>query len=195
MTPTAATLEGRRVRLVPLERDHVDDLVAAAAGDATLFTYFHAPIHTREAMTAWVTEALAQFEVGKAVPYTTIDAASGRVVGSTRFGNIDRAHRKAEIGWTWIVRDHQRSGLNVEAKYLQLRHAFEDWGLVRVELKSDAANLQSRKAMEGIGAAFEGVHRRHLIYADGRRRDTSWYSVTIDDWPSVKTRLEARLAR
>ncbi|MBM3555436.1 MAG: GNAT family N-acetyltransferase [Alphaproteobacteria bacterium] len=195
ITPEHLALDGQRVRLVPLEIEHVDGLIAAAAGDAALFAYFHAPIHTREAMAEWVAEAIAQRDAGAAVPYATVDARNGRIVGSTRFANIDRGHRKAEIGWTWIARDHQRSGLNVEAKYLQLRHAFEEWGLVRVELKSDAANLQSRKAMEGIGAAFEGVHRRHMIYADGRRRDSAWYGVTIDDWPSVKTRLEVRLAR
>jgi RimJ/RimL family protein N-acetyltransferase len=130
---------------------------------------------------------------GTAVPFATIDRASGLAVGSTRFANIVRDHRRAEIGWTWIAPEWQRSPINTEAKYLMLRHAFEVWKCIRVELKTNANNTQSRRAIERIGAKQEGTLRNHMINPDGSYRHTVYYSVIESEWPEVKRSLEARL--
>jgi len=123
----------------------------------------------------------------------TIDKSSGTVVGSTRFGNIDPANRRVEIGWTWISPGFQRTYINSEAKYLMLRHAFDVWDCVRVELKTDVLNEKSRAAMLRLGAVEEGVLRRHILTYSGRFRDTIYYSILDHEWPAVRARLEARL--
>ena len=115
-------------------------------------------------------------------------------MGSTRFLALRPEHRSIEIGWTWLHPSAWSSGANVEAKFLQLRHAFEVWGCRRVELKTDALNERSRGALEALGATFEGVHRKHMLVREGENRDSAWYSVTDDDWPAVRAHLEARLA-
>jgi RimJ/RimL family protein N-acetyltransferase len=117
----------------------------------------------------------------------------GRVIGSTRYANIDRAHRRVEIGWTWVARAWQRTAVNTEAKYLLLRHAFETLGCIRVELKTDSLNAQSRAAILRIGAREEGIFRNHMITASGRIRHTVYFSITDAEWPEVKSRLEAKL--
>ena len=124
-----------------------------------------------------------------------MDKPSGRIAGSTRFGNIDRHNRRVEIGWTWVGRSFQRSYVNTEAKYLMLRHAFETLGCVRVELKTNVLNRRSRDAMLRIGCVEEGVLRRYQRNDDGTWRDTIFYSVIETEWPAVKQRLEGMLAR
>jgi RimJ/RimL family protein N-acetyltransferase len=119
----------------------------------------------------------------------------GDVVGSTRFLALRPEHGSVEIGWTWLHPSVWGTGANVEAKYLQLQHAFESWGCRRVELKTDALNERSRGALEALGATFEGIHRKHMLVRDGENRDSAWYSVTDDDWPAVRVHLEARLAQ
>jgi RimJ/RimL family protein N-acetyltransferase len=116
-------------------------------------------------------------------------------MGSTRYLALRPEHRSLEIGWTWLARPEWGTGANVEAKLLQLTHAFETWGCRRVELKTDALNARSRGAMEALGARFEGVHRKHMLVRGGENRDSAWYSVVDDDWPSVKAGLAARLDR
>ena len=116
------------------------------------------------------------------------------VVGSTRFLALRPEHRSVEIGWTWLHPSAWGTGANVEAKLLQLRHAFEVWGCRRVEFKTDALNERSRGALEALGATFEGIHRKHMLVRDGENRDTAWYSVIDDDWPAFAQHLEARLA-
>ncbi|HET9460744.1 MAG TPA: GNAT family protein, partial [Gaiellaceae bacterium] len=116
------------------------------------------------------------------------------IVGSTRFLALRPEHRSVEIGWTWLHPSAWGTGANVEAKLLQLRHAFESWGCRRVELKTDALNKRSRGALEALGATFEGIHRKHMLVRDGENRDSAWYSVMDDDWPRVREHLEARLA-
>jgi RimJ/RimL family protein N-acetyltransferase len=116
-------------------------------------------------------------------------------VGSTRFANYDGANKRVEIGWTWVARPWQRTAVNTEAKYLMLRHAFENLGLNRVELKTDLLNTTSQRAMERLGATWEGVLRSHMIVHDGRVRDTVYYSIIAAEWPRVKTALEEKLAR
>jgi RimJ/RimL family protein N-acetyltransferase len=187
------TLAGRRVRLEPLAEAHLPGLVAAGS-DPAIWTWLHGPLTDPAMMLRWLLEALRARETGSEVPFATVDAASGRVLGSTRFMAIAPAHRRLEIGWTWLTPAAHGSGANTEAKLLMLEHAFEQLGTMRVELKTDARNARSRAALSGIGATFEGVFRRHMLMADGRVRDSAWYAVVDEDWPAVRERLRARLA-
>ena len=187
---SAPTLEGRIVRLEPLERRHLDDLWVACR-DPAVWTWL--PIvqpNDHAELRAWLDEALA----GPYLPLATIDLREGRAVGSTRFLALRPEHRSVEIGWTWLAASHWGSGANVEAKLLQLTHAFETWGCRRVELKTDALNERSRKAIEALGASFEGIHRKHMLVRGGENRDTAWYAILDDDWEEVRSTLERRLA-
>jgi len=150
-------------------------------------------VETETDLRRWFDDAMAAAAEGRAVPFATVDRASGRVAGATRFGSLDARNRHVEIGWTWVAPAWQRTVVNTEAKYLMLRHAFEVWQCHRVELKTDALNTRSREAMKRIGALEEGVFRRYQVRQDGRVRDTAWYAVTDLDWPAVKARLEERL--
>jgi RimJ/RimL family protein N-acetyltransferase len=144
---------------------------------------------------AWLATALANAEAGTEVPFATVDLGTERAIGSSRFMTIAPEHRRLEIGWTWIGTAYQRTGANRAAKYLQLRHAFETLDAERVEFKTHARNLASRAALLGIGATFEGVLRHHTIMPDGSNRDSAFYGVLASEWPRVKARLEASLAR
>jgi RimJ/RimL family protein N-acetyltransferase len=186
------TLTGRFVRLEPLTSDHADAL-AAIAGDPSLWTWFTVRLSERESLVAYVSEALAAQRAGSALPFVTVLLATGAVIGSTRFMNISARDGRLEIGSTWLASRHQRTAANTEAKYLMLRHAFETLGATRVELKTHALNEKSRKAIERLGAKFEGIHRKHMLQPDGTRRDTAWYSILDDEWPAVKARLESML--
>jgi RimJ/RimL family protein N-acetyltransferase len=186
-------LEGRHVRLDPLTSQHLPAL--AEALDPTLLQWFTKPAKDLEELRLFIADALSEQAAGTALPFATLDRASGRPVGSTRFGNIDCGHRRVEIGWTWIGRPWQRSAINTEAKLLMMTHAFEAWEAIRVEFKTDALNTQSRAALERLGAVPEGRFRNHKITASGRIRDSVWYSVTAAEWPGLKRRLEARLAQ
>ncbi len=190
---TPATLAGRRVRMEPLELPHLAGLVAAGA-DPTTWTWMHAPLTDEASMGAWVEEALRNRDAGAEVPFATVDSATGRVLGSTRFMSIAPAHRRLEIGWTWLAPAAHGTGANSEAKLLMLEHAFERLGAMRVEFKTDARNVRSRTALAGIGATFEGIFRRHQLMASGRVRDSAWYAITDQDWPAVRERLRTRLA-
>ena len=195
LTPfEAVTLAGRHVRLEPLSRAHLPALQAAGA-DEKLWTYFVWSFAAPEAMKRFVESALADQQAGTALPFAIVDVASGATVGSTRFGMIDRHHRRAAIGWTWLAPAHQRGALNTEMKYLMLRHAFEALGLLRVEFKTDVLNEKSRRALERIGATQEGIFRNHMVMHTGKIRDSVWFSVIDRDWPRVKQRLEALMAR
>jgi N-acetyltransferase len=187
-------LEGDRVRLEPMQRDHLDALTGAGRYDE-LWVWTRAKATTRETMAKYMDAALAELESGTALPFVTVDKVSDTVVGSTRFGNIDRENRRTEIGWTWITPAFQRTYVNSEAKYLMLRHAFDAWDCVRVELKTDVLNEKSRNAMLRLGAVEEGVLRRHMLTYSGRFRDTIYYSILDHEWPAVRARLEARLRR
>ena len=127
------------------------------------------------------------------MPFVTIDAASGKVVGSTRFMNIEAKHRRLEIGSTWIAPPWQRSAINTEAKYLMLSHAFGPLGCHRVEFKTNSLNQKSRDAILRIGAKQEGIFRKHMVTASGRVRDTVWFSIIDSEWPQVKLDLERKL--
>jgi RimJ/RimL family protein N-acetyltransferase len=132
---------------------------------------------------------------GRYVAWATVDRASGRAIGSTRFGDISPADGRLEIGWTWIAPSYQRTAANTEAKLLQLRYAFDDLGATRVALKTDGRNVRSQAAIERLGAVREGVLRRHMRLPDGFIRDTVYYSILAEEWPAVRDRLEERLAR
>jgi RimJ/RimL family protein N-acetyltransferase len=188
---TTPTLEGGLVRLEPLGSQHLDDLwVASRSPEVWRWLPIHQP-HDRESLQAWLDEALS----GPYLPFATIRLATGRAIGSTRFLALRPEHRSLEIGWTWLARPAWSTGANVEAKLLQLTHAFEAWGCRRVELKTDALNARSRGAMEALGARFEGIHRKHMLVRGGENRDSAWYSIVDDEWPPVKTGLAERLER
>ncbi|HVZ85339.1 MAG TPA: GNAT family protein, partial [Polyangia bacterium] len=190
---TPVILEGARVRLEPLAEAHHAALCAVGLVE-DLWRWSPKPLLTPADMTAYIAFALAEQAAGRALPFVTVDRPSGRIVGSTRFGNIDKANRRVEIGWTWLAPELQRTGANTEAKYLMLRHAFETLGCLRVELKTDALNARSRAAIARIGAREEGTLRRHMLTASGRVRDTVYYSVVDEEWPAVKAELERRLS-
>jgi RimJ/RimL family protein N-acetyltransferase len=187
------TLEGRYVRMEPLARAHLDGLCAAGLG-GDLFRWMPSGVDTPGEMAAWVDVALAEQEKGTSLPFATVEAATGRAIGSTRFLAIEPAHRRLEIGSTWIGRPWQRSPVNTEAKLLMLRHAFDSLGANRVEFKTDALNTVSRAAILRLGATEEGTFRRHMIVQGGRVRDTVYFSIVDRDWPGVRDRLEAMLA-
>jgi RimJ/RimL family protein N-acetyltransferase len=188
------TLEGRHVRLVPLAPGHAAPLWEVGR-EAELWRWTWSGVASEEEMRGYVDDALRLRAAGTSLPFATTEAATGRVIGSTRFGNADAAHRRVEIGSSWVARPWRRSPVNTEAKYLMLRHAFETLRCQRVEMKTDALNERSRAAMLRIGARFEGVVRKHGITAEGRVRDTAWFSIVDDEWPAVRAGLEAMLAR
>jgi RimJ/RimL family protein N-acetyltransferase len=182
-------LEGTYVRLEPLGLHHLEPL-AEVGTDPELWRWTVAAVTDRDGMRRYIESALADRGAGSAEPFATVERASGQVVGSTRFGNIDRANRRTEIGWTWIAKAWQRTALNTEAKYLMLRQAFDVDRCVRVELKTDALNARSRAAILRLGAHEEGTLRQHMITASGRLRDTVYFSILDSEWPAVKARLE-----
>jgi RimJ/RimL family protein N-acetyltransferase len=186
------TLEGAGVRLEPLTEAHEQALHAIL--DPALTQWFPKPMRTREDVRAYIAEALAMQRAGTGLPFATTLRADGGLVGVTRFANIDRANRRAEIGWTLVARAHQRSAVNTEAKLLMLTHAFETWGCIRVEFKTDSLNFQSRTALTRLGATEEGIFRNHVICADGRLRHSVYFSITNDEWPAIKQRLIRRMA-
>jgi len=186
------TLDGHHIRLAPMSDYHVEGLCAAGL-EESLWKLAVDRIQNRQDMANYVRAALADQASGMAIPFVTIDRASNRVIGSTRFGNIERTHRRVEIGWTWLTPLWQRTAANTEAKYLMLRHAFEVWGCFRVELKTDVLNQRSRQAMLRIGAREEGVLRSHMVTWDGRRRDSIFFSILDGEWPSVKAGLQSKL--
>jgi len=186
-------LEGRRVRLEPLTMAHHAGLVEAGLDEA-IWRYVPQVMRTPDDMRAYIEAALEAQAAGAALPFATVDRASGRVMGSTRFFNIDRAHRRLEIGWTWLGLAWQRTAANTEAKYLMLGHAFETLECIRVEFKTDSLNERSRAALLRIGAKEEGTFRNHMIMPDGRIRHSVYYSIIDSEWPEVKSRLEQKLA-
>ncbi|MGQ0647817.1 MAG: GNAT family N-acetyltransferase [Gemmatimonadaceae bacterium] len=187
-------LEGTEVRLVPLTVDHVDALCAVGL-DPGIWRWMPIRVHDCAGMRAFVDEALAASAAGATLAFATALRATDTVVGSTRFLNIVPPHRRVEIGATWIAPPWQRSRVNTEAKYLMLRHAFEHWGCMRVELKTDARNTRSREAILRLGAVEEGTFRKHMLQEDGTIRDSVYFRILDEDWPVVKARLEERLAR
>jgi RimJ/RimL family protein N-acetyltransferase len=189
-----ATLEGIHVRLEPLSLAHHAQLCEVGL-EEELWRWIPQNVRTPEDMRAYIEEALRTQAQGTALPFATLDKASGRVIGSTRFGNIDRTNRHVEIGWTWLGLAWQRTAANTEAKYLMLRHAFETWKCLRVEFKTDSLNQRSRAALLRIGAKEEGIFRNHVITWTGRIRHSVYFSIIDSEWPAVKAELIRRLHR
>jgi RimJ/RimL family protein N-acetyltransferase len=194
-------LPGRAIRLEPLNLRHVDRLVAAAATDPSLYQWSPVP-QGRPATVAYIETALEWLAQGTAVPFAIVDAASGEIIGSTRFFNIERwawpptdpGGRRGlpdacEIGYTWLRRSAVRTGVNTEAKLLMLTHAFEVWRVLRVCLHTDERNRRSWAAIERIGGQFEGILRAHRLAADFTPRNSARFSILAAEWPTVKERL------
>ena len=177
-------LEGRIVRVEAVAPHHRDRLREAAEREPQIhrFTNMYTLGFDR-----WFDLALA---TDREVPFVCV--VDARPVGSSRYLNIEPLHKRVEIGWTWLERAQWGTGANVETKYLLLRHAFEDWGAMRVEFKTDARNLRVRGALLGVGATFEGIFRKHMILPDSVR-DSAWYAIVDDDWPRVKELLERKI--
>lgn len=192
MENQAVILQGNSVRLEPLSFEHLDALCAAGF-DESIWRWTTTQVTNAGQMKKYIEVALEEQQKGVSLPFVTIEKSSGIVVGSTRFGNIDRHNRRVEIGWTWINPRWQRSRINTEAKLLMLGHAFEVWQCARVELKTDALNEKSRAAILRIGAKQEGVLRRHMITDAGRFRDTVYFSIIDTEWEAVKENLLAKL--
>jgi RimJ/RimL family protein N-acetyltransferase len=185
-------LEGRVVRLEPLEERHADSLWEASRDPRTWRWLSVVQPTSREEWGSWIADALAAADAGSEIPFATVSHEQG-VVGSTRYLALRPEHRSLEIGWTWLHPSAWGTGANVEAKLLQLEYAFDVLGYRRVEFKTDALNERSRGALEALGATFEGVHRKHMLVRGGGNRDSAWYAILDDDWPEVRTRLESRL--
>lgn len=197
MTPGAmkvepVVLEGAHVRLEPLLGAHLAGLCEVGLAEE-LWRWIPLPVRTGEDMAAYIDLALREQANGVSLPFVQIEKATGRVMGSTRYMNIEKTHHRLEIGCTWIGPEWQRTAVNTEAKYLLMRHAFETLGCMRVELKTDSLNAKSRAAILRIGAKEEGTFRNHMITSTGRVRHTVYFSLVDSEWPEVKARLESRL--
>ena len=192
MDLTPLVIEGEHVRLEPLTQDHLPRLLPAAL-DEELWRWTLTQIRSTGDLERYIEQALADQRAGATLPFAIVHVPTGATIGSTRFGNADHAHRRVEIGWTWVVRAHQRTGVNTEVKHLLLTHAFARLACVRVEFKTDALNLTSRAALARIGAVEEGTMRRHMITESGLHRDSVYFSIIAEEWPEVARALRERL--
>ncbi len=187
-------LQGSSVHLTPLQLEDAPGLTEIGL-DPRIWEWMTHAVRDGADMGRYVEAALEDRDAGLALPFATRDAATGALIGTTRFGSIVPRDLRAEIGWTWLTPSRWRTGVNVEAKRLMLQFAFETLGLRRVELKTDSRNGRSRAAMEGIGATFEGIFRKHMITEGGGVRNSAFYSITDDEWPAVRAALDARMTR
>lgn len=192
--PEPVTLTGDVVRLEPLHPDHHGELLEIAL-EPKIWEYTLSRVQDEDELRAYIDSALDGQRDGSTLPFVIREQTTGKAVGSTRYGNINPAHRSLEIGWTWVAPAWQRTAINTESKYLLLRHAFETLTVNRVEFKTDALNQTSRRALRRIGATEEGVLRQNMITASGRVRDTVYFSILAAEWPTVKQEIERRLGR
>ncbi|MBA2393759.1 MAG: GNAT family N-acetyltransferase [Ktedonobacteraceae bacterium] len=190
------TLTGKLVRLEPLQMKHAAELYQAAKDHPDIWTYMPLnPIRSLADMEQVIAKACQKQEEGTSLPFAIIDLAHNRAVGSTRYLDIQPAHRGLEIGWTWLSPLVQRTGINTECKYVLSQYAFETWGAIRVQLKTHHLNLKSQRAIERLGAVKEGTLRNHVIMPDGSYRHSVYYSIIDSEWPVVKAGLEAKMQR
>lgn len=187
------TLEGTVVRLEPLAEAHVPDLAAVGLDPDIWRFMLYGNIDTADKLRGFVLEMLARQARGGDLPFAVVLRETGQAIGCTRYMEIQRAHRGLEIGGTWYGAQHRGTAVNTECKYLLLRHAFEVYACIRVQLKTDANNERSQRAIERLGAVREGVLRNHMIRPDGTVRDSVYYSILDREWPAIKARLEERL--
>jgi RimJ/RimL family protein N-acetyltransferase len=190
------SLEGVRVRLEPLRSEHAPllwEIVKEHLDD--MFRWIPYRLQSLQDFEAFNRQVLEEQERGLSLPFATVERTSGKVVGTTRYMNMDLANRKVEIGSTWIAPPWQKTVINTEAKYLMLRHAFESWKCLRVELKTDSMNQRSRLAILRLGAKEEGTLRKHMLTWNGRQRDSVYFSILNTEWPGVKGELERKLQK
>jgi RimJ/RimL family protein N-acetyltransferase len=188
------TLNGEFVRLEPLKIEHHAALCEAGLQEE-IWRLSPTQVESPEAMKKYIEAALEEQKYGAALPFVTIEKTTKKIVGSTRFGNIDINNRRAEIGWTWINPFWQRTYVNTEAKLLMLVHAFETWKCIRVEFKTDAINEKSRSAILRLGAKQEGIFRQHIVCSSGRLRDSVYFSILDNEWHAVKKNLLQKLGK
>lgn len=186
-------LEGEIVVLEPLGREHEDELRAIAA-DPDIWRWMTVRGHEPETFTDWFDTTLTAAEEGREAPYVIRLRETGDIVGSSRYLSLRPEHRGLEIGYTWHIPRVWGTGVNVESKYLLLRHAFEDLGCMRVEFKTDALNERARAALAALPARFEGIFQSHMLVRDDTVRDSAWYAVTEGEWPAVRANLERRIS-
>jgi RimJ/RimL family protein N-acetyltransferase len=187
------SLAGRHASLVPLTAAHGPAL-AEAVRDGAVWTLWYTSVAPPEGMASDIERRLALQAQGSMLPFAVLDA-TGTPVGMTTFMNADALHRRVEIGSTWYAARVQRSALNTECKRLLLGHAFDTLGCIAVELRTHRLNVQSRRAIERLGAQLDGILRHHQRAANGTLRDTAVYSITATEWPAVKTHLDWQLTR
>ena len=189
----AERLDGELVILEPLGPEHAEGLEAAAT-DPEIWRWYPAPANEPQGFARWLDEALAAASEGREAPYAILLRATGEPVGSSRYMSLRPEHRGLEIGHTWHASRVWGKGINVEAKFLLLRHAFEELGCMRVEFKTDAKNERARAALEALPARFEGIFRKHMLVRDGELRDSAWYAITDDEWPAARNNLLRRVS-
>lgn len=182
-------LENKRVRLLPMVMSHLTDLLPIVVTEPGLFRLMSMQLNHKGDLEQFMSIALADQQEGKSVPFVVYDKIRGRIVGSTRYGNVTWPHKRLEIGWTFITQDSQGTGLNKAMKYLMLQYAFEQMDMNRVEIKTNEQNLRSRRAIESIGAVQEGIFRQHMINEDGSLRNTVYYSILKEEWPDIQLRI------
>ncbi|GHB69175.1 GNAT family N-acetyltransferase [Persicitalea jodogahamensis] len=187
-------LEGKKVDLVPLEKSHREGLMKAAA-DGELWNIWYTLIPTEETIDTYLENAFREQENGKSLPFAVVNKADGRIIGTTRYCNIDSANRRLEIGHTWYAKSVQRTGVNTECKYLLLRHAFESLHTIAVEFRTNWFNYRSRNAILRLGAKQDGVLRNHRIDQQGLLRDTVVFSIIQSEWKTVKMSLEFEMSK
>ena len=186
------TLSGKHIRLEPMRPAHANALLEAGrAGE--IWKWMPTKPLAVDAMDSWIEKAIKAESQGREYPFVVVRVADGHVIGSTRYLDVQEDDRNVEIGWTWYSPDCWGGFVNPEAKYLLMRHAFEDWRAIRVALKTDVKNLHSQAAIKKLGARYEGTLRNQRIRPDGSYRDTVIFSITESEWPAVKLRLEQRL--
>jgi N-acetyltransferase len=189
------TLSGQVTRLEPLELRHSADLLEAGQ-EPEIWRYLPEDVsQSEEAMHAWIERAQREQQTGAGLPFAIIDLKTAKAIGSTRYQNIVSKDRGLEIGWTWLGASARRTGINTECKYMLLRHAFEQLGAIRVQLKTDSRNTRSQRAIERIGATREGILRNHMIMPDGYYRASVYYSIIEEEWPRVRSQIETLLRK
>lgn len=188
------TLTGRHIRLEPMRLGHAAGLLEAGRSD-DVWTWLPAKPSTPESMDRWISRTLGSEAQGREYPFVVVRLADQRIIGSTRYLDVQEEDRTTEIGWTWYAPETWGSVVNPEAKFLLMRHAFEDWHAIRVALKTDVKNVHSQAAIKKLGASYEGTLRNQRIRRDGSFRDTVLFSIIDSEWPDAKARLERRLAR
>lgn len=193
MNLTPITLTGKFIRLEPLSEAHISALAFAGADEAIWEYMRYGLVTTEEKMRVWVLDMLQRQAQGGDLPFAVHHLQAGRVIGATRYMNIDPAARGLEIGGTWYAPEFQRTSVNTECKYLLLKYAFETLGCIRVQIKTDILNVGSQRSIERLGAKKEGILRNHIIRLDGSYRDSVFYSIIESEWAGIKRKLEEML--